>query len=177
MKKLIAFIASFALVASASAQPDKHSPWGVKTPSGYPPVVVFGGNLVGFGVTGFYPVDGFTKGGDGAHIVLIQIDGTNFADINPITKKVTPAKVCPAVLQKSVDAEAFLKTVLTEGKKYEVKMFGWKGLKEGRLDIMGRVPPNVPVIMGDVIVDGKSVKELLIEKGFNSSVEELNKVC
>ena len=56
-------------------------------------------------------------------------------------------------------------------------MFGWKGLKEGRLDIMGRVPPNVPVIMGDVIVDGKSVKELLIEKGFNSSVEELNKVC
>ena len=107
MKKLIALIASFALVASASAQPDKHSPWGAKTPSGYPPVVVFGGNLVGFGVTGFYPVDGFSRGGDGAHIVLIQIDGTNFADANPITKKVTPAGVCPAVLQKSVDAEAF----------------------------------------------------------------------
>lgn len=175
--KYIAIIASLIIAATASAQPDSPSPWGVKTPSGYPAVVVFGGNLVGFGVTGFYPIDTFSKGKDGTHVVLIQIEGTNFADVNQLTKVITPAGVCPDILKRATDADAFLKSFLTEGKKYDVKMSGWKGVNNNRLETMGRIPPNVPIIMGDVLVDGKSVKELLIEKGYNSTEEELKKKC
>lgn len=163
MKKLITLIAAFALSTAVNAQPDNHSAWGVKPAGAQWSVVVFGGNLIGFSVNGFYPVDNFSSGGKGSHTVLIQIDGTNFVDVNQITKQVTPAGVCEAAVKRTADAELFLNGLLTEGKKYEVNMIGWRGLKEGRLDIMGRVPPNMPVIVGDVVVDGTSVKELLIK--------------
>lgn len=170
MKKLIGIIAALALFTTANAQPDV-IPWGAKTAAttlSNPPVVIYGGNLVGFTVTGFYPADGFCSGGKCTHVVLVQIEGTNFAERNQLTKAITPAGVCPDILKRADDAEAFLKAFLTDGKKYDVKISGWKGVFRN---------PGGPVIMGDILVDGKSVKELLIEKEYNSTIEELNKKC
>jgi endonuclease YncB( thermonuclease family) len=68
----------------------------------------------------------------------------------------TPEKghraLCPSEAKRGEEASAFTKKLIKEGKKFQVVLMGWD--KYG-----GRV-------LGDVLIDGKSLRKQLIEGGF-----------
>jgi hypothetical protein len=175
MKKLIGLITASVLSVSALAHEggpfNAQNRLGEKPATGGPGIVIADAKQIIFEVdnSSFYPphFNNFSVGSKKSQSIAVEIDGVNLAKNS----------ACPVIQQRYDESLAWAKSFLVSGKKYEIKAIAWKGVRENKLGTMAmwNVPNTTgayshtrPWIMADLIVDGKSYKELLIEKGFHT---------
>ena len=184
MKKLIGLIAASFLSVSALAHEgvpfNAQNKLGEKPTTGGKGITIVDAKQIIFEVDNgsFYPphFSNTSVGAKKSQSVAIEIDGVNIAK----------NAACPAIQKRYDESLAWAKSFLVPGKNYEIKAIAWKGVREGKLGTMamwntkqanGEYSHTRPWIMADLIVDGKSYKELLLEKGFHTLTEEFNQAC
>ena len=175
MKKLIGLIAASVLSVTALAHEgvpyNSKNELGHQPKSGWQGITIVDAKQFIFEVDNgsFYPphFKNYDNGGKASQSVAIEIDGVNIAKNT----------ACPAIQQRYDESLAWAKSLLVAGNKYEIKAIAWKGVRENKLGTMamwntkqanGEYSHTRPWILADVLVNGKSYKEMLIEKGFNT---------